>query len=260
MKVDLLDSEGLWRDEAFLARMTACAQLARGWTDVPFALTDGRTFPVAPSFVPEFGGCYVIPGRGGDDPLAWVLCRADAIADAWPTAAEASGVLLLPLAVDAVADFLVERGLVSARPESSRIDVEALDEGQSWVALDYLARAGRLTPAAAADPRRAMRGERDVHADYLELEDVRLRATAVSGPVELGSFSPVTRLRVMPPVTQDAATAAFVRHLQAFLDPAWLPRTVREAPDLLLARLPHASPELAGALASFLDGKVGGVA
>lgn len=257
MKAALIEGETTWRDEAFLGRMLERARHARGWVEVPSALKDGGHVRSGPTFAPAFGGCYVWPGHDAPDPVAWVLCRATAPAEAetWPALAEAAGVLLLPLTADSAAEFLVERGLAALLARPDQLDARALDELQTWIALDHLARAGRLTPETAADPRRVMRGEAEPPGDYLELEDLRLRVQSARGDVDLSRYSALTRLRVMPILTADGIDRAWVCHLRAYLDPVQVPRAVRHASDLALALVSNLSAELVGALDRQLAGE-----
>lgn len=254
MRAELLESETRWRDEDFLARMTARARDARGWYEVPISLRQGRHVQSGPTYTPAFGGTYVWPGGGANEPTAWVLCRtAGSEAESWPQLADTVGVLLLPLTPESTNDFLVERGLTSNMAKAQDLPASMFDELQKFIALDHLQRAGRLTPEAAIDPLRAMRGDPAPPADYLELEDLRLRSGAVRGGVDLSRVSPITRLRVMPFATEDAIDRAWVAHLRAFLDPVQLPRVARDAPDLAPSFLTGLSDAQAAALEEALQ-------
>lgn len=250
MKAALVEGEADWRDEVFLERMLERARHARGWVEVPAALKPGRHIQAGPTFAPAFGGCYVWPGHDAREPVAWVLCRATTPEDAetWPALAEAAGVLLLPLNVDTATEFLVERQLSALRAPAAAFSTAALDELQTWIALDHLARGGRLTPEASADPRRVMRSEAEPPPDYLELEDLRLCVQSARGDVDLARFSALTRLRVMPVLAGDETDRAWVCHLRAFLDPVQVPRTVRHASDLALGLVSNLCAEMAHAL------------
>ena len=257
MRIALIETDSHWRDEAFLARMTERARHAHGWYEVPATLKQGRQVPSTPAFTPAFGGCYVWPGRGEVEPAAWVLCGTSGPeAESWPGLAETVGVLLLPLTPESANDFLIERGLTRPVATAAELGPRELDELQSWIALDHLARSGRLTPEAAAAPQLAMRAEPAPPADYLELDDLRLRSGALRGGVDLGRCSPLTRLRVMPIATKDAVEQAWVRHLRAYLDPVQVPRAVRHAPDLALSLMTGLSEAQAVALDRALSQEV----
>lgn len=250
MKTALIEGESQWRDEAFLTLLAERARHAQGWQEVPAALRHGRDIAALPSFSPAFGGSYVWPGSGDNEPTAWVLCRnvSTAEAEGWPALAEAAGVLLLPLTPESAIEFQVEHGIAATKTPARRLQTTTFDELQSWIALHHFVSNGRLTAEAALQPLVAMRTDPDPPLDYLELEDLRLRAGALHGDVDLGSYSALTRLRVMPIVTDEPTHQVWARHLRAYLDPVQAPRVVRDAADLAVALISGLSPELAGAL------------
>lgn len=249
MRQELLESDTRWRDEEFIAHMTARARDARGWYEVPAPLRHGRHVQSTPSYTPAFGGTYVWPGGGDNEPTAWVLCRPNSPdSESWPQLADTVGVLLLPLTPETANDFLVEHALTTNIAKPGDLTGATFDELQTFIALDHLARSGRLTPEAANHPLRAMRADPAPPADYLELEDLRLKAGAMKGGVDLSRASPLTRLRTMPLKTDDAVDRAWVLHLRAFLDPVQLPRVARDAPDLAPALLSGLSEAQTNAL------------
>lgn len=247
MQDQLLQVDPSWRDEDFLAQMTYHAKEARGWVEVVPDLVTGRRLPVEPSFLPDFGGTYVWPGSGDDGPLAWVLCDPEWISgDGGSTdLSDYEGVCLIPRTAEGLGDFLVERGLVEARPTRSCIGDSELDALRMDVARDYLRGAGFEDEGDAADPLRAMRSVAEPPADFMELEDVALRLRSRPGPLDLSKYSARTRLRLMPVVTEDDRARWWIGHLRAFLDPLLLPRVERELGGLLPGLYPARDSEVA---------------
>jgi hypothetical protein len=72
------------------------------------------------------------------------------------------------------------------------------------------------------------------------LDPDALRPRAAS---DARSLPPLERLRLLSPASSRPAVRRFVRHLQAFLDPADLGRAWRDAPDVFFARWLALSPE-----------------
>ncbi len=246
LRQELMTEASLWSDEDFLARMREAARQARRWPEVPAELVDGYRVPVGPSFVPEFGGTWIWPGRSRHEPRAWVFCgRREPTGEAsWRSLADEAGVELLRLDPGTVVDFLVVRGLAVPSFIPGPETMVELERVMDWVALDHLGRAGRLGPEAQAEPRRAMQREPELPSDYLELDQLRLRLQDAEDPLEFAGWSAMTRLRMLSFGTAEPEARAWVEHLRSELDPAVLPRRVEHAPDRLAASVEHLPAEL----------------
>lgn len=235
LRTELLGSDTAWRDEEFLEGMQRHAALARGWVGVPDSLLPGRVRECGPAFLPEFGGCFVWPGRTPADPQGWVLCGGmdGPEAAAWTARAQALGVVLLPLGAEVAARFLVERGLTAVRARAGHIGLERLDRLQVAIARDHLRTLGRPTPGVGVDPRRVLRREQELPEDFLELEDLRLEIRSGRDWVDLSSYSPLCRLRAMPLLGEDPAARAWARQLRHHLDPIRVTDGLLGEPEIL---------------------------
>lgn len=239
MREELLASDALWHDETFLETVREKSRRVHGYLPPRGGAAETRRVEAGAAFVPRFGGTYVFPGRGpGAAERVWVM-PAGAAEPACVKLEGGREVVVRSLAMDTALDVLAEQGWIELAPTGAQMDLPMLEALQTWLALDFLRRTGDLPDAGDVDPgklRRRMRQREDAPPDFLELEEVRMKAARPADWVELARYSPITRLRMLALRTPDADRCAIVRHMQAFLDPVNVPRAYRDAPDLFWAR------------------------
>jgi len=241
----LLESDHLWYDEDFVERMLDLARRVEGLFPPPFRLMS-RTLPVGPSFVPNWGGCYVYPidpdEEGGQRILLTSRTNERSAVKPSVRSSHRDNLLEVPLTVESVVEFLEGHGFVEVEKPFEQLSVNRLQELMGWVSLDHLIRIqwdleSHIGPCPdLADAVRMMRMERTPPAVFAELDAALWKVRYPSAGLNWSSLSALTRLRLSTPIPGDDRKAAFVRHLQAFLDPIDLSRAHDDAKDLLYAR------------------------
>jgi hypothetical protein len=246
LREHLATSEHDWHDEAFVARMLERARIARGLVPVPGPLAGGA-LPVQPCFVLHGGGCYVIPaGSGAAAAPATVIARPAAsrpdVDDVAP------GVVRAELSVTGALTALRRLDWIRTDAPLNADRLERVEELETWIALAHLAAAGPERARRLRFPalRAAMRRQEAVPPDYLELESIRLAASASRRRPLLARLSPITQLRLAEPAPGPAPRRALVRHLQAYLDPVDLGLAWTDAPDLFWSRWARLAPVVKG--------------
>jgi len=258
MQAEFLASDRLWLDDAWLEDLRGLAERVRRVDCTPDALRPS-VHPLALFYVPAFGGSYVLEERGVARRRSVVHVLSRGVSEA-ATGVSPAGHRVHVQPLDALAALRVLLGYRIVRFMAALRDrPDPFEDVAHWAGADHLLRGQRaLDPeqAGPAEVARRMRGQPDVPADYRELAELA-RHLQGRGEVDLTRCSPLTQVRLLEPASSRADVQSFVRHLQAFLDPANLGAAWDHAPDLLFARLPALPAPARGYLAAWLARRAG---
>jgi hypothetical protein len=254
MKQEFLESDRLWLDDEFIAKMAALAREVRDLGPIPAELVASQ-HALDAFYTPAFGGSYVLEERGRRTTTTVLSGERESRETNERKSLRERSLHLAPLTPEAVVELLLAHGIARFDSRALRRNPETLASVQHWVALDHLLsrdpeRHAKLDPE---DTERAMRNEDDPPSDYLELEEVRRRILSDSHDIDLAALAPITRLRLLAPSSSRPAIRAFVGHISASVDPANLEWSWRGAPDLFFARLPGLPEERRSYFARWLD-------
>jgi hypothetical protein len=255
MREKLLASDALWHDEPFLESVRGKARAVHGYLPARGGIAEGMNVEACAAFVPRFGGAYVLPRcETNTADRTWVLTGAG---DGCRTELEGGReVVVAPLTVEVTLKLLKDEDWVDMSPTGAQLDRPLLETLETWLALDHLRRVGELAHLTDLDPsrlRRAMRLRPDAPPEFLEVEEVRLKAAKPTDWVDLNRYAPITQLRLLALRTEREDRRAIVRHLQAYLDPANLPRAYRDAPDLFWARRDEVPQDMLDLIPRWID-------
>jgi hypothetical protein len=257
---EFLASDERWLDDDFIGVLLDLAKRVRG---LP-ALAPGfeqESHRLAPFFFsPAFGGAYLVeePGASAAHAATFVLAAEAGAPRGGGARRSARGrrLELRPLAADEALGVLEAHHIARVDLASWRARPAALERMRERLALEVrLARAperppDRLGPHEVAE---ALGDASALEPLDRELEEVTRRILGGRGGVDPASLAPANRLRLAVPTTTRPPVVAFVRHLQAFLDPQDSELAWRAAPDLFFARLPGLSAARRACLAARLE-------
>ncbi len=241
---EFLASDERWLDDDFIGTLLALAARVRGLPELAPGFEHGSERLPPFLFSPAFGGAYLVeePGASAARAATFVLAAELGARPGGepPRSRRGRRLELRPLTPDEALGVLeahriarLDLGLWRARPAE-------LERIRERLALEvHLARdperaPGRLGPREVADARQ---GVSALAPAERELEAVARRLLGGRGGVDAKDLLPENRLRLALPTAARPAVRRFVRHVQAFFDPADAELAWRAAPDLFFARL-----------------------